>query len=454
MASRRLAGEKMKKDKKIRGNSDLRRHAERKLKTMPAVSEDLSKMSPQDLAKMIHELRVHQIELKMQNEELRRIQEELQKVRDRYLHLFDFAPVGYFSVDEKGTVVAANLTAATLLGIQRASLVGRSFSRFILRADQDVYYLQRKRLLETGNMQPFELRLVKDDGSHFDASLECLFVEDGGQDFEQIRIAVSDISARKQAAEKEKLAQLQLAEQLVETKQINEELSQFAYAVTHDLKAPLRAIANYSDFLYEDLADILTGDQKEYLKGLKQAASQGHALIDDLLSFSRIGQVTPEPEVVDLPVLVKEIGSLLNLPPDVEIEVQPQWPEICVDYLLMKQILQNLISNSIKFNKRNPKIIKIGCRPAADQGIEVFVRDNGIGIAPEYQQQIFAIFRRLHTDKEYEGTGIGLAIVQKAAQNMGGSVRVESTPGEGSTFFINLKNAILKSENHKSASDG
>ncbi|MEJ2730618.1 MAG: ATP-binding protein, partial [Deltaproteobacteria bacterium] len=76
------------------------------------------------------------------------------------------------------------------------------------------------------------------------------------------------------------------------------------------------------------------------------------------------------------------------------------------------------------------------------------------GIAPEYQQQIFAIFRRLHTDKEYEGTGIGLAIVQKAAQNIGGSVRVESTPGEGSTFFINLKNAILKSENHKSASDG
>ena len=151
----------MKKDKKIAGDSDLRRHAERKLKTVPRVSEDLSKMSPQDLANLIHELQVHQIELEMQNEELRRIQEELEKSRDRYSHLFEFAPVGYFSVDEKGTVVAANLTAAALLGIPRASLVGRPFSRFILRTDQNVFYLQRKRLLETGNMQPVELRLVK-----------------------------------------------------------------------------------------------------------------------------------------------------------------------------------------------------------------------------------------------------------------------------------------------------
>ena len=279
-------------------------------------------------------------------------------------------------------------------------------------------------------------------------------MEDGGRDFEQIRIAVSDITASKQAAEREKIALLQLAEQLAETKQLNEELSQFAYAVTHDLKAPLRAIANYAQFLWEDLADTLTGDQKDYLKGLKKAVSQGDALINDLLSFSRIGQVTPEPEAVDVPVLVKEIGSLLQLPADVEIDIQSQWPEICVDYTLMKQILQNLISNSVKFNKRNPKRIKIGWQPAADRCIEVFVRDNGIGIAAENQQQIFAIFRRLHTDREYDGTGIGLAIVQKAAQNMGGSVRVESAPGEGSTFFVKLKNSILKSENHNNAPDG
>jgi len=263
-----------------------------------------------------------------------------------------------------------------------------------------------------------------------------------------------DITYRKVAEETQRLAQLRMAEQLDETERINKELSQFAYAVTHDLKAPLRAIANYSEFLYQDLADSLTGDQIDYLKGLKKAVAQGDALINDLLSFSRIGRVSPESEAINVPGLVKEIGFLLNLPPEVEIEVQPQWPEIWADYTLLKQILQNLISNSIKFNKRNPKRIEIGWQAAPNEHIEIFVRDNGIGIAPEYYQKIFEIFRRLHTEKEYEGTGIGLAIVQKAAQNLGGSVRVESTPGEGSTFIIKLGNSVLNIENHKNAPDG
>jgi light-regulated signal transduction histidine kinase (bacteriophytochrome) len=235
-----------------------------------------------------------------------------------------------------------------------------------------------------------------------------------------------------------------LAEQLTKMQRINEELSQFSYAVTHDLKAPLRAIANYADFLYEDLADTLTGDQKDYLKGLKSAAAQGDALINDLLNFLRLGQVAPVAEAVDVPDLVDEIRSLFKLSHDVKTDVQPQWPEILSDCTLLKQILQNLIDNGIKFNRRNPKHIEIGWQGAPNDRIEIFVRDNGIGIAPEHSEKIFHIFRRLHTNREYEGTGIGLAIVQKATQNIGGSVRVESTPGQGSTFFVNLPNSILK----------
>jgi PAS domain S-box-containing protein len=253
-----------------------------------------------------------------------------------------------------------------------------------------------------------------------------------------------DITDRKKAEETLHLAQLQLGEQLAETERINEELSQFTYAVTHDLKAPLRAIANYVEFLDEDLADTLTGDQKNYLKGLKTAVAQGDALINDLLSFSRLGRTTPVAEAVDVPGLVNEICSLLNLPRKDEIDVQPQWPMIRTDYTLLKQILLNLIANGLKFNRRNPKRISIGWQKAPKERIEIFVRDNGIGIAPEYSEQIFQIFRRLHTSREYEGTGIGLAIVQKAAQNLGGSVRVESTTGEGSTFFVNLPNSIMK----------
>ncbi|MGA9236630.1 MAG: PAS domain-containing protein, partial [Desulfobacterales bacterium] len=139
----------MGKDKINSESSELRRLAERQMKTTPADSDEIAGMSTKDMAKMIHELRVHQIELKMQNEELRRIQEELEEARDRYSHLYDFAPVGYLTVNEKGMVERANLTFATLMGMERSAVVGKPFSRFIQREDQDVYYLNLQRLLES-----------------------------------------------------------------------------------------------------------------------------------------------------------------------------------------------------------------------------------------------------------------------------------------------------------------
>ena len=129
----------MGQDKKIIDGPELRRRAERQMQTTPEDSEEIAGMSTKDMAKMIHELRVHQIELKMQNEELRRIQEELEEARDRYSHLYDFAPVGYLTVNEKGIVEGANLTFAILMGMERSAVVGKPFGRFIQREDQDVY---------------------------------------------------------------------------------------------------------------------------------------------------------------------------------------------------------------------------------------------------------------------------------------------------------------------------
>lgn len=143
----------MDKDKENSGGSELRHRAEKQMQTEPAGPEEIAGMSTKDMAKMIHELRVHQIELKMQNEELRGIQEELEEARDRYSHLYDFAPVGYLTVNEKGIVEGANLTFATLMGMERSAVVGKPFSRFIQRDDQDVYYLNLQRLLESGALQ-------------------------------------------------------------------------------------------------------------------------------------------------------------------------------------------------------------------------------------------------------------------------------------------------------------
>jgi PAS domain S-box-containing protein len=283
-----------------------------------------------------------------------------------------------------------------------------------------------------------EFRIVRADGRIlWLASRGRLYRDERG---EVVRIAGInyDITERKNAEKRMLEVHRQLSEQLQRTEQINEELSQYAYAVSHDLKGPLRAIRNYAEFLHDDLAGTLDGEQLKYLKGLKTAVDQGDALVSDLLLFSRVGYTPLQAETADVPGIVNEIRSGLDLPPDVEIAVQSQWPEFCADPTLLRQILHNLITNAVKFNRSHPRRVHIGCRKAPDDRIELFVRDNGIGIAPEYRKQVFRVFQRLHSAREFEGTGIGLAIVQKAVRRLGGEVRLASEPGEGSTFCVRL----------------
>jgi len=218
----------------------------------------------------------------------------------------------------------------------------------------------------------------------------------------------------------------------------NAELSQYAHVVSHDLKAPLRAIHNYSDFLREDLEGVLDGDQKEYLDGLNRAVHQGEELVNDLLTLARIDRSGDAYEAIDMDVLIHELESTLNLPDNVELSVSDDLPVVKTDKILLSQIFQNLIDNAVKFNDSRIKRIRIGRSDIGEGNLELFVHDNGIGIAPRFFSQIFQVFQRLHTRKEYEGTGIGLAIVNKAADKLGGNVRVESEPGKGSTFFINF----------------
>jgi len=183
-------------------DSRLRRQAEEKLKTAAGGSTDLSGVSPEKTASLIHELRVHQIELEMQNDELRRIQDELERTRDKYFHLYDFAPVGYVTLSEKGIIEEVNLTGAAMMGTDRSALIGKPFTRFVLGDDQDIFYKHRQRLLETETSQSCELRLAKKDGHAFYARLECRVIKNRNKASRQIRAAVSDIDERKTVEEK------------------------------------------------------------------------------------------------------------------------------------------------------------------------------------------------------------------------------------------------------------
>ncbi len=187
----------MKKNTIRIGNLDkLRQQAEKQLLERDV---DLSNMPLEDITELIHELEVHQIELEMQNEELRQAQLDLEAARDKYTDLYDFAPVGYFSISDRGLILDANLAGATMLGLERGKLTGQRFSQFIAQNDQDVFYLHRQKLFETQTKQVCELKLIKKDMTEFYAQLESCAVKDEAGNHSVIRTSLSDITERKLA---------------------------------------------------------------------------------------------------------------------------------------------------------------------------------------------------------------------------------------------------------------
>ena len=161
-------------------------------------------------------------------------------------------------------------------------------------------------------------------------------------------------------------------------------------------------------------------------------------MVDGLLELSRVGNRNLVYQTVNLNTLLQEIITSLNMPKDVDIIWEGTWPTVEVEPVLLRQILQNLISNAAKFNSTPRKRVDLGWCLVGEHECELYVRDNGLGIDPRYTERIFQVFQRLHTRQEYEGTGIGLAIVKKAVSRMDGTVHVTSTPGEGSTFWVTL----------------
>ncbi len=254
----------------------------------------------------------------------------------------------------------------------------------------------------------------------------------------EVLMIVRDVTTRKEAEEALHRAHKDLARKAVALEAANVELAEYAYAASHDLKTPLRAIHNYVTFLQQDLAKVVSGEQKTYLEGLSRAVRQSEALVNDLLALSQVGNKDRPHVPLDLGALLRELVVALSLPRNVVIDIPAAWPTVITERTLLWHIFQNLILNAVKFNRASPKRVWLGWRPLGDTHYEIFVRDNGIGMNPQYHERIFRMFQRLHTTQEFEGTGIGLAIVKKAVGKLGGTIRVESTVDRGSTFWLTL----------------
>ncbi len=425
-------------------DAELRKAAEVKVATRP--SEDTGAGWPEAAQHTLHELQVHQIELELQNEELRRIQAELEASRARYFNLYDLAPVAYCTVSEAGVILEGNLTAATLLGVARSKLVDERFTRFIHHVDQDQYYLHHKRLFETGQPQACELRLGGPDGTPRWARLEATVVPDASG-AQVCWVVMSDISKRKQdeAAIAELNANLErrVAERTAALQETNNELAAFSYSVSHDLRAPLRAIDGFSHALFEELGPSLNERSQSDLTRIRLAAQHMGRLIDDILQLFRLSAGDLHVETVDLSGLAcRVVEGLRQRHPErnATVEVEPGL-RAEVDPLLFGLALENLLGNAWKFTSHVSEARIQLSRETLPDGERAFcVRDNGAGFDMAYSKRLFEPFQRLHGADEFEGTGIGLAIVLRVLRRHGGQIWAEGTVNQGAAFFFSLPN--------------
>jgi signal transduction histidine kinase len=223
----------------------------------------------------------------------------------------------------------------------------------------------------------------------------------------------------------------------------NQELEKFAYVASHDLQEPLRKVQTFADRLASKYTDKLGDDGKLYLERMQESTGRMRVLIQDLLAYSRVRGETKDFVTVDLNEVVGEVVS------DLEVRLEQSGGRIEVgdlpalqgDPLQMRQVFQNLIGNALKF--KQPDVapeVKVSAKRVGDD-YEISVKDNGIGFEQHYADRVFEVFQRLHGRSDYEGTGIGLAIVRKVMEKHGGSIRVESSPGQGSQFFLTLPGA-------------
>jgi signal transduction histidine kinase len=232
--------------------------------------------------------------------------------------------------------------------------------------------------------------------------------------------------------EKSRLEMIRYSEQL---KKQNEELNQFSYVVSHDLKAPLRAIFKLSEWIEEDLGSAIPAESKKNMQILRGRVFRLESLINGLLEYSKVGRLEVPVERVDVYSMLKETTDLLNPPAHIKIEIKNDMPVLNTKKYLLQQVFINLIGNAIKYNDKEDGKVIISSQEAGDFH-QFTVEDNGMGIAPAYHKKVFEMFQTLESRDKVEGTGIGLAIIKKSVEDIGGTIQLESEENQGARFIF------------------
>ena len=380
-------------------------------------------------------------------------EEHLGQMEGRYSGLLEAAPDAMVVVNQAGEIVLLNVQAEKRFGYRHGELVGQRVKNIIPEGFAERLIADGTRTAAEALAQQIgtgiELTGRRKNGSEFPIEIMLSPLENA--DGILVTAAIRDISVRKAAeAHEEQIRKLntELDIKVTDLANVNRELESFSYSVSHDLRAPLRHIDGFTRILKEEYAPCLPADAVHYLDRVLTAVNHMGHLVDDLLNLGRIGRKELVRQTVKLDDIVRQ--AIDELPAGTE-ERGINWkitslPEVDCDPGLLKLVFSNLLSNAVKFTRKvQTPSIEIGTKPS--HGVTAFfVRDNGVGFNSKYADKLFGVFQRLHSQEDFEGTGVGLATVQRIISRHGGAIWANSEPGKGATFFFTLEEPPVPAE--------
>lgn len=381
--------------------------------------EEPRRTTSKNTKKRLQDLEDQNVTLEAENIELRGSNLAFITSSEEYSDLYDFAPIGYFTLDNRFTILRVNATGAKLLNIDPKILIKTPFTLYVASKDRDRFRDHVKKTIETKTIQESEIELHPRQKPIISSHLQSIYIKSIG-----IFMTVSDVTLQKT-----------LENELQAT---NKELETFSYSVSHDLRAPLRSITGFSQILTSESAH-LTDQEKDYLHRISENAIKMNTTIDAILRLSRETRKELRYETVDLSNLAEQsLSQLRKEDPGRIIKTSIQPCQAYGDKDLLWTALNNLLRNAWKFTKNttNPSI-ELGCQDKDDETV-YFVRDNGAGFDMKYADRLFEPFQRLHAEKEFRGTGIGLSIVQRIIHKHKGRIWAEGKPGQGAIFYFTL----------------
>ncbi|MEM8895408.1 MAG: ATP-binding protein [Bacteroidota bacterium] len=386
----------------------------------------------------------HLLSIEKNEQERKKTEEALRQSELRFRKIFENATMGIVLTKFNGDIILANDVFIKLTGYPEKELYQLKIND-LLEVENSHY--DKFRSLALGEVDNYEVMLKgkSKTGEIIDVKLAVSSLRNGEDKPEYVLGLVEDISERLKNEEKIKSLNSKLANQVTKLKETNDELEAFSYSVSHDLRAPLRAIDSFSKVLIEDYGSGLDKEANRLLNVITRNSNKMGVLIDDLLAISRISRRQKVTERVNTHELIKEIvkEQLLGYADNgFEIDFRHELPTIKGDRTLLWQLFSNLLANAFKFSsmKSNARV-ELSCI-AKENSYEFVVSDNGVGFDMKYYDKLFGVFQRLHSQDEFDGSGVGLAIAERVVSRHGGKIWAESELGHGTTFYISLPKNI------------